>query len=148
MIEAHNKDGLALTRFIFWIKNINKKKLTEVDAQIKLEKFRRYSTDYLFPSFDTIAGTGSNGAIVHYRATKKSTKIINKKDIFLCDSGGQYKYGTTDVTRTISFSKPKKFIKDIYTKVLKGHIAVAQTNLQKDNTGKKIDKRARKFLKV
>jgi len=148
MIEAHNKDGLALTRFIFWIKNINKKKLTEVDAQIKLEKFRRYSADYLFPSFDTIAGTGSNGAIVHYRATKKSTKIINKKDIFLCDSGGQYKYGTTDVTRTISFSKPKKFIKDIYTKVLKGHIAVAQTNLQKDNTGKKIDKRARKFLKV
>ena len=148
MIEAHNKDGLALTRFIFWIKNINKKKLTEVDAQIKLEKFRRYNADYLFPSFDTIAGTGSNGAIVHYRATKKSTKIINKKDIFLCDSGGQYKYGTTDVTRTISFSKPKKFIKDIYTKVLKGHIAVAQTNLQKDNTGKKIDKRARKFLKV
>ena len=148
MIEAHNKDGLALTRFIFWIKNINKKKLTEVDAQIKLEKFRRYSADYLFPSFDTIAGTGSNGAIVHYRATKKSTKIINKKDIFLCDSGGQYKYGTTDVTRTISFSKPKKFIKDIYTKVLKGHIAVAQTNLQKDNTGKKIDKRARKFLKI
>ena len=66
----------------------------------------------------------------------------------MCDSGGQYKYGTTDVTRTISFSKPKKFIKDIYTKVLKGHIAVAQTNLQKDNTGKKIDKRARKFLKV
>jgi Xaa-Pro aminopeptidase len=148
MIEAHNKDGLALTRFIFWIKNINKKKITEVDAQIKLEKFRRYSADYLFPSFNTIAGTGSNGAIVHYRATKKSTKIINKKDIFLCDSGGQYKYGTTDVTRTISFSKPKKFIKDIYTKVLKGHIAVAQTNLQKDNTGKKIDKRARKFLKV
>tara|TARA_Y100000389_G_scaffold203414_1_gene251769 strand:- start:327 stop:2024 length:1698 start_codon:yes stop_codon:yes gene_type:complete len=148
MIETHNKDGLALTRFIFWIKNINKKKLTEVDAQIKLEKFRKYSKDYLFPSFDTIAGAGSNGAIVHYRATKNSTKIINKKDIFLCDSGGQYNYGTTDVTRTISFSKPKKRIMDIYTKVLKGHIAVAQTDLNKDNTGKKIDKRARKFLKV
>ena len=148
MIEAHNKDGLALTRFIFWIKNINKKKLTEVDAQIKLEKFRKYNKDYLFPSFNTIAGAGSNGAIVHYRATKNSTKIINTKDIFLCDSGGQYNYGTTDVTRTISFSKPKKFIKDIYTKVLKGHIAVTQTNLQKDNTGKKIDKRARKFLKA
>ena len=148
MIKAHNKDGLALTKFIYWIKNVNKKKLSEVDAQIKLEQFRRHSKDYLFPSFNTIAGTGSNGAIVHYRATKKSNKIINKKDIFLCDSGGQYNYGTTDVTRTISFSKQKKNIKDIYTKVLKGHIAVAQTNLKKDNTGKKIDKRARKFLKI
>jgi Xaa-Pro aminopeptidase len=148
MIEAHNKDGLALTRFIFWIKNINKKKITEVDAQIKLEKFRKCNRDYLFPSFNTIAGTGSNGAIVHYRARKNSTKIINKKDIFLCDSGGQYNYGTTDVTRTISFSKSKKIIKDIYTKVLKGHIAVALTDLKKDNNGKKIDKRARKFLKI
>ncbi len=148
MIEAHNKDGLALTRFIYWIKNINKKKITEVDAQIKLEKFRKCNRDYLFPSFNTIAGTGSNGAIVHYRARNNSTKIINKKDIFLCDSGGQYNYGTTDVTRTISFSKPKKIIKDIYTKVLKGHIAVAQTDLKKDNNGKKIDKRARKFLKI
>jgi len=148
MIEAHLKDGLALTRFIFWIKNINKKKLTEVDAQNKLEKFRKFNKDYLFPSFNTIAGTGANGAIVHYRAKKNSTKVIEKKDIFLCDSGGQYNYGTTDVTRTITFSKPKKFIKDTYTKVLKGHIAVAQTNLQKDNTGQKIDKRARKFLKA
>ena len=148
MIEAHNKDGLALTRFIFWLKNVNKKKLTEVDAQNKLEKFRKCNKDYLFPSFDTIAGTGSNGAIVHYRATNNSTKIIGKKDIFLCDSGGQYNYGTTDVTRTISFSKQKKIIKDIYTKVLKGHIAVAQTNLQLDNTGNKIDKRARKFLRA
>ena len=148
MIEAHNKDGLALTRFIYWIKNFNKKKLTEVDAQNKLEKFRKCNKDYLFPSFNTIAGTGSNGAIVHYRAKKNSTKIINKEDIFLCDSGGQYNYGTTDVTRTISFSKPKKIIRDIYTKVLKGHIAVAQTNLKKDNTGKKIDKRARRFLKI
>jgi Xaa-Pro aminopeptidase len=148
MIDAHNKDGLALTRFIYWIKNFNKKKLTEVDAQNKLEKFRKCNKDYLFPSFKTIAGAGSNGAIVHYRAKKNSTKIINKEDIFLCDSGGQYNYGTTDVTRTISFAKPKKIIRDIYTKVLKGHIAVVQTNLKKDNTGKKIDKRARKFLKI
>ena len=73
--------------------------------------------------------------------------MIGKKDIFLCDSGGQYKYGTTDVTRTICFTKPKSTIKDIFTKVLKGHIAVANTNLKKDNTGSKIDKRARKFLK-
>ena len=147
MIEAHKKDGLALTRFIYWIKNINKKKITEVYAQNKLEKFRKLNKDYLFPSFDTIAGTGSNGAIVHYRANKKTTKKIEQNDILLVDSGGQYHYGTTDVTRTISFSKQNKFIKNAYTNVLKGHIAVALTNLNKDNTGKKIDIRARKYLK-
>uniref|UniRef100_UPI00404AF1EE M24B family metallopeptidase n=1 Tax=Candidatus Pelagibacter sp. TaxID=2024849 RepID=UPI00404AF1EE len=147
MIEAHKKDGLALTKFIYWIKNVNKKNITEVDAQNKLEKFRKLSKDYLFPSFNTIAGTGSNGAIVHYRATSKITKKINKQDIFLVDSGGQYKYGTTDVTRTICFTKQKKSIMNAYTNVLKGHIAVAQTNLSIFNTGKKIDIRARKFLK-
>jgi len=147
MVEAHKKDGLALTKFIYWIKNINNKNITEVDAQNKLEKFRKMNNDYLYPSFNTIAGAGSNGAIVHYRATKLNGKIINKNDIFLCDSGGQYKYGTTDVTRTLCFSEPKQYIKDTFTKVLKGHIAVVLTNLNKDNTGKKIDLRARKFLK-
>ena len=102
---------------------------------------------YLYPSFDTIAGSGKNGAIVHYRANKKNCRTLNKKDIFLCDSGGQYKYGTTDVTRTICFSNQNQNIKNIFTKVLKGHIAVAKTNINKDNTGKKIDKRARKYLK-
>jgi Xaa-Pro aminopeptidase len=147
MIQAHKKDGLALTRFIYWIKNVNRKNITEVYAQNKLEKFRKLSDDYLFPSFNTIAGTGSNGAIVHYRATKNSTKIINKKDIFLIDSGGQYRYGTTDVTRTICFHEQKQSIKNIFTNVLKGHISVVLTNLNKDNTGKKIDINARKFLK-
>jgi len=147
MIQAHKKDGLALTKFIYWVKNINKKTITEVDAQNKLEKFRKLSKDYLFPSFNTIAGSGSNGAIVHYRATTKTTKKINKKDILLIDSGGQYNYGTTDVTRTICFSKQKQSIKNVYTNVLKGHIAVALTNLNKDSTGGKIDVRARKFLK-
>ena len=147
MIEAHKKDGLALTRFIYWIKNINKKTITEFDAQNKLEQFRKLNSDYLFPSFNTIAGSGSNGAIVHYRATKQTTKKINKKDVFLVDSGGQYRYGTTDVTRTICFCDQKQSIKNAYTNVLKGHIAVVLTNLSKNNTGKKIDIRARKFLK-
>ncbi len=147
MSEAHFYDGLALTRFIFWLKNNKRKRITEFDAQNKLEKFRKLNKNYLFPSFDTIAGSGANAAIVHYRASKKNTKILNKKKIFLCDSGGQYKYGTTDVTRTICFSKPEKKIKDVYTKVLKGHIAVFNTDLKKDFTGKKIDIRARKFLK-
>ena len=147
MIEAHKKDGLALTKFIYWIKNTNKKIITEVDAQNKLEKFRKCSKEYLFPSFNTIAGSGSNGAIVHYRATSHATKKIDKRDIFLIDSGGQYNYGTTDVTRTICFTNQTKPIKNAYTNVLKGHIAVALTNLEKDDNGKKIDIRARKFLK-
>ena len=147
MINAHIIDGAALTKFIYWMKNTNKKKINEVQAQNKLEHFRKMNKNYLYPSFDTIAGSGRNGAIVHYRAKKENCRIINKKDIFLCDSGGQYKYGTTDVTRTICFSKPKSTIKDIFTKVLKGHIAVANTNLKKDNIGYKIDKRARKYLK-
>ena len=147
MINSHISDGVALTKFLFWIKKINKKQITEFDAQIKLENFRKKSHSYLFPSFPTIAASGSNGAIVHYRATKKNTKKIGKKDIFLCDSGGQYRYGTTDVTRTICFSPQKQNIKDIFTKVLKGHIAVATSNLNKLKTGKLIDVKARNFLK-
>ena len=147
MIHSHILDGAALTKFIYWIKNVNKKSIDEVQAQNKLENFRRLNKNYLYPSFNTIAGSGKNGAIVHYRAKKKNCNKINKNDIFLCDSGGQYKYGTTDVTRTLCFSKPKTHIKDIFTKVLKGHIAVANTDLKKDNIGKKIDIRARKFLK-
>ena len=147
MINAHILDGVALTKFIYWIKEINKNKITEVEAAKKLESFRKKNKSFLYPSFDTIAGSGKNGAIVHYRAQKKNCRKINKKDIFLCDSGGQYKYGTTDVTRTICFTNQGQNIKNIFTKVLKGHIAVATTNINKDNTGKKIDKRARKFLR-
>ena len=146
MINAHILDGVALTKFLYWIKKINKKKITEVEAAEKLENFRKLNKNFLYPSFDTIAGSGKNGAIVHYRAKKENCRVINKRDIFLCDSGGQYKYGTTDVTRTICFSKQKQNIKDVFTKVLKGHIAVATTDINKDDTGKKIDKRARKFL--
>ena len=146
MIRSHVIDGVALTKFIYWIKKVNKKKITEVDAQIKLEKFRKKNNRYLYPSFETIAGAGENGAIVHYRAKKSSCRTIRKNDIFLCDSGGQYKYGTTDVTRTICFTTPKPSIKNIFTKVLKGHIAVANTDLKLHNTGKKIDRRARKYL--
>ncbi len=147
MIKSHVTDGVALTKFLYWMKNINKKPITEVQAQNKLEKFRKQNRNYLYPSFDTIAGSGKNGAIVHYRARLNNCRTIGKKDIFLCDSGGQYKYGTTDVTRTICFSKQSQDIKNIFTKVLKGHIAVATSNLEKDNIGKKIDIRARKFLK-
>jgi Xaa-Pro aminopeptidase len=146
MINAHIFDGVALTKFLYWIKKINKKKIKEVEAAEKLENFRKLNKKFLYPSFDTIAGSGKNGAIVHYRAKKENCRVINKRDIFLCDSGGQYKYGTTDVTRTICFSKQKQNIKNIFTKVLKGHIAVATSDINKQDTGKKIDRRARKYL--
>ena len=147
MISSHILDGIALTKFIYWIKNVNKKKITEISAEKKLEKFRSLNKEYVYPSFNTIAGSGPNGAIVHYRATKKSNRTINKKDLFLCDSGGQYKYGTTDVTRTLCFSKQNNNIKNIYTKVLKGHIAVVSANLKKYTNGRKIDFLARKSLR-
>ena len=146
MISSHILDGIALTKFLYWIKNKNKKEINEYQAQSKLENFRKKNKDYLYPSFNTIAGAGENGAIVHYKADKTKSKKIKKNDIFLCDSGGQYRYGTTDVTRTICFSKPKKNIKEIFTKVLKGHIAVATANLDKNFNGKLLDPLARKYL--
>ena len=146
MVKTHIYDGAALTKFIYWIKNNKKFNFTEIDAEKKLEKFRKQNINYLYPSFNTIAGSGPNSAIIHYRANKLSQRKIKKNDIFLCDSGGQYKYGTTDVTRTLCFNKPPKRIKDIFTRVLKGHIAVANTNLNKKTTGKIIDKSARYYL--
>tara|TARA_A100001015_G_scaffold271650_1_gene325479 strand:+ start:559 stop:2256 length:1698 start_codon:yes stop_codon:yes gene_type:complete len=146
MIDSHIIDGAALTKFLYWIKIKNKKRISEIDAQKKLEFFRKKNKRYMFPSFNTIAGAGKNAAIVHYRAVKKKARVINKEDIFLCDSGGQYKYGTTDVTRTICFSKPRQHIKNIFTKVLKGHIAVVTSDLKTFYNGRLIDKRARRSL--
>ena len=124
MIEAHKKDGLALTRFIYWIKNINKKKITEVDAQNKLEKFRKLNKDYLFPSFDTIAGAGSNGAIVHYRANKKTTKKIEQR-YFIGRFWWAISLWNYRCNKDYFFLKTKQIYKNAYTNVLKGHIAVA-----------------------
>ena len=146
MEKAHIEDGVALTKFLYWIKNSNIKKLDELKIEKKLENFRKRNKNYLYPSFNTIAGSGPNGAIIHYRANKKSNRKIRSSDIFLCDSGGQYKYGTTDVTRTICFEKPKKRIKEIFTRVLKGHIAVVSTNLNKTNKGDELDAKARYWL--
>ncbi len=146
MIEAHIKDGVAVTKFLYWIKNSNIRKLDEIKVEKKLESFRKQSKNYLFPSFSTIAGSGPNGAIIHYRSNKKSNRKLNKDHLLLVDSGGQYKWGTTDITRTISFSDPSKKTKELYTRVLKGHIAVAMSKIDKLKNGNNIDKLARKSL--
>lgn len=148
IIKCHVFDGVALTKFIFWLKNnYLKRKITEINAQDKLLKFRKKNKSFKFLSFPTISGSGPNSAIIHYKANKKSNRILKKRDIYLVDSGGQYSFGTTDVTRTLSLANKDKMIKNIFTRVLKGHIAVANYNLKKDTTGKEIDLVARKSLK-
>ncbi len=146
--KAHIYDGIALTKYLFWLKkNFNKKNITEISASQKLLKFRKKSKNFKFLSFPTISGTGPNGAIIHYKANKNTNRKLKKGDIYLVDSGGQYRFGTTDVTRTISLKNSNKRIKDIFTRVLKGHIAVANFELKKNTSGSKIDDSARKYLK-
>ncbi len=146
MVNAHIEDGVALTKFLYWIKNCNINNLTEQKIEKKLESFRRRSKNYLYPSFDTIAGSGPNGAVIHYRSDKFSNRKLNRDDLLLLDSGGQYRWGTTDVTRTLCFSNISNRVKNIFTRVLKGHIAVAQSNIKKEINGHNIDKIARKSL--
>ncbi len=145
-IKSHIHDGVAVTKFLYWIKKNQKKNVSEIDAEKKLEFFRKQNKNYLFPSFNTISATGKNGSIIHYRASEKTCRKIKQNDIYLCDSGGQYNYGTTDITRTISFKEQSKNIKDIFTRVLKGHIAVATANISNQKTGSNIDRLARKYL--
>lgn len=148
MKKSHMIDGVALTKFLFWLKkNFRRKKITEISAQEKLESFRKMNKTYKFPSFSTISGTGPNSAIIHYKASVKSNRTLKKGDLYLVDSGGQYSFGTTDVTRTISLDNNSNFIKEIYTRVLKGHIAVSDYKIRKNSKGSDIDRNARKSLK-
>ena len=146
---AHIYDGVAVAKFIIWLKKQKKiNKLSEISAQNKLEKFRKDNASYLFPSFPTISGFGKNAAIIHYHASKQSNLKFRSNGIYLIDSGGQYKEGTTDITRTIAFGKQSPAVKNIYTKVLKGHLAVKNFNLTKKTTGRQIDMAARKYLNI
>ena len=146
MVNAHIEDGIALTKFLYWIKNCNINNLTEIKIEKKLENFRKKNKNYLYASFDTIAGSGPNGAIIHYRSNKFSNRKLKKDHLLLVDSGGQYRWGTTDVTRTICFSNVSKKIKTIFTRVLKGHIAVVLSDIKREINGNNIDKIARRSL--
>lgn len=146
--KAHIEDGAALTRFLKWIdENQNTHlEMDELTIEQKLEELRRQSKNYKGPSFATIAGFASNGAIVHYRANKNTNKKIRGDNLLLLDSGGQYHWGTTDITRTIAIGTPTQEMRENYTRVLKGHIAVASAVFHKSTTGAQIDALARKYL--
>ncbi len=147
-IRSHIFDGAALTKFLIWLKkNYKKKNISEISAQEKLLKFRKKNKSFNFLSFPTISGSGPNGAIIHYKASKKSNRKLKEGDIYLVDSGGQYNFGTTDVTRTISLDNNNLRIKNIFTRVLKGHIAVASFKLKNNTKGSQLDYAARKSLR-
>jgi Xaa-Pro aminopeptidase len=144
---AHRRDAVALTRFLAWIdREAPSGALTEIDTVEALETFRRDTGALKDVSFPTIAGTGPNGAIVHYRVTRKSNRRISPGDLLLIDSGAQYEDGTTDVTRTIAIGEPTGEMRDRFTRVLRGHIAIARAVFPDGTTGAQIDTLARQFL--
>ncbi|WP_342727633.1 aminopeptidase P family protein [Bradyrhizobium sp. B097] len=144
---AHQRDAVALVRFLAWIdREAPSGHLTEIDTVEALETFRRQTGALKDVSFPTIAGTGPNGAIVHYRVTRKSNRRIEPGDLLLIDSGAQYEDGTTDVTRTIAIGKPTDEMRDRFTRVLRGHIAIARAIFPDGTTGAQLDSFARQHL--
>jgi Xaa-Pro aminopeptidase len=145
--SAHRRDAIALTRFLAWIdREASSGALTEIDTVEALETFRRDTGALKDVSFPTIAGTGPNGAIVHYRVTRKTNRRISSGDLLLIDSGAQYEDGTTDVTRTIAIGAPTAEMRDRFTRVLRGHIAIARAVFPDGTTGAQIDTLARQYL--
>ncbi|MBK9081683.1 MAG: aminopeptidase P family protein [Rhizobiales bacterium] len=143
---AHIRDGAAMTRFLCWFDaEARKGKLTEIDAVAALETFRRETGALKDLSFPAISGAGPHSALPHYRVNTRSNRRI-EKGIFLIDSGGQYQDGTTDITRTIAVGKPTAEMRDRYTRVLKGHIAIAQIVFPRGTTGAQLDPFARQAL--
>ena len=145
--KAMLKDGVALTKLYMWLEaTVGKEKVDEVDVAEKLASFRKDQGEYHGESFGAIVGYKGNGAIVHYGAKRPSCAKIKPSGVLLLDSGGQYHCGTTDITRTTTFSKPSKGLKQDYTAVLKGHIAVATCIFPKGTRGNQFDLLARKAL--
>jgi Xaa-Pro aminopeptidase len=144
---AHRRDGAALTRFLAWLAGeAPKGRLTELDAARRLLKFRRSGERFRDLSFSTISGAGANGAIVHYRVTAETSRPIELGTLYLVDSGAQYLDGTTDVTRTVAIGAPTAEQRDRFTRVLKGHIALATARFPKGTSGSQLDALARRAL--
>ncbi|MBS0245605.1 MAG: aminopeptidase P family protein [Proteobacteria bacterium] len=141
---AHLRDGAAMTRFLCWLDHeMPSGKLTEIEAVAALESFRRETGLLKDVSFPTISGAGPNGAIVHYRVTSATNRVIGKDEMFLIDSGAQYEDGTTDITRTVINGTPTEEMRDRFTRVLKGHIAIAEAVFPVGTTGAQLDPLAR-----
>ena len=143
---AHIFDGVAYCKFLYWIKNNKLKKVSEILCQKKIENLKKKNKFYLGPSFETISAVEKNASIIHYNANDFVKTYLKHGDLYLLDSGSQYFFGTTDMTRTIPLGNQNYFRKRMYTLVLKGHIAVSNANLKKQN-GRTIDKMARFNLK-
>jgi len=144
---AHRRDGAAVSRFLSWFSSeAPKGGLTEMGSAEKLAEFRRKNELFRDFSFDSISGAGPNGAVVHYKVSEKSSRKVELNSIYLIDSGGQYLDGTTDITRTVAVGTPTAEMKDRFTRVLKGHIALATVKFPKGTTGSSLDVLARRPL--
>ena len=148
--ECHIYDAVALVRFLYWLENQDfTKNLNEFDVSKKLEELRKENKNFISPSFPTISAVGENGAIIHYCPQEQNSKLLQEGELYLCDSGGQYTYGTTDVTRTVLIGEKTKHLKDfqdIYTRVLIGHINLTSLKFPDDTKGFQIDAIARVAL--
>ena len=139
MAEAHLRDGAAVVNFLSWFDTQDKTALTEIDVVTKLEEYRRATNALLEISFDTIAGTGPNGAIMHYRVTEETNRPLQTGDLIVLDSGGQYADGTTDITRTLPIGDASGDAKIAFTRVLQGMIAVSRMRFPKGVAGSHIE---------
>ncbi len=142
--NAHIRDGVAIVKLLCWLDSATN--VSELEVSDKLRAFRALSPLFVEPSFNTISGSGPNGAIVHYRATESSNRTLQKGELFLLDSGGQYPDGTTDITRTVAIGEPSGEHKDRFTRVLKGHIAIATARFPEGTSGSQLDVLARQPL--
>jgi len=145
--RANIRDGISIVKFLYWLKNKkNLKNISEIKVADYLLALRKKNKLFYSLSFDTISAFGKHSALPHYRVSKNSNYQLKKNNIYLCDSGGQYKDGTTDITRTIILGNPSEEMKDRFTRVLKGHIAISTKIFRKGTTGSDIDHLARKSL--
>lgn len=145
--QAHVRDGVAVTRFIYWLKtHVGKEEITELSAAEKLEEFRRMGETYIGPSFDPIIAYAQHGAIIHYSATEESNVPVEPKAMLLADTGGQYMEGTTDITRTIVLGETTQKEKEFFTRVLRGHLNLASAHFLYGCSGMNFDYLAREPL--
>ena len=148
MKDIFSRDGLLLTKFIYWIKNeVKSGTLTEIDVKEKIESLRREILDYVMPSFETIPAYNESASDIHYHVKPETNKTLKPEGLIMVDTGGQYLRGTTDTTRTIALGPVTDKMKEMFTAVLKGHIDVALAKVEEGTTGDVLDEIARKYVK-